>query len=57
MAIAEDQPAFLTAPEVAAILRLPVSAVYLAVKRGELKSRRFGKHVRIPRSAVLGDGQ
>jgi excisionase family DNA binding protein len=46
----ETRPAWLTASEVAAALRLPPSTVYDLARRGEIPSVRFGRHGRVPRA-------
>jgi len=45
-------PELLRPEEVAAILRCSKNLVYELVKRGELKSVRLGRLVRIPRDAL-----
>src|SRR5207244_384386 len=49
----EELPAVLTAEEAAAVLRVSRWAIYEAVKRGELRSVRLGRCLRIPRQALL----
>jgi excisionase family DNA binding protein len=45
-------PAFLTIPEVAAVLRISRSSAYEAAQRGELPTVRFGRRLRVPRYAL-----
>ena len=42
----------LTAVEVAAALRLPLSTTYLLIQRGELRAIRTGRHLRVPRKSL-----
>jgi excisionase family DNA binding protein len=46
-----DEP-FFTASELAERLRLSKGKIHLAERSGELRSKRFGRSVRFPRSAV-----
>ena len=45
-------PLVLNAEEAAAALRISKWAVYEAIKRGEIRSVRVGRVVRIPRAAI-----
>lgn len=42
----------MTAEECAAAARVSVRSVFYALKRGELRGRKFGKSLRIPQSEV-----
>lgn len=42
----------MTAPEVAALLQLPVSTMYYLARRGELPGRRLGRTWRFLRSSL-----
>ena len=44
--------AVLTVEEVAAVLRLGRSATYNAVRKGQIPSRRFGRRILVPVSAL-----
>jgi excisionase family DNA binding protein len=46
-------PEVLTAREAAAILRIGRNQLYQAVGRGELRSVRIGRSIRIPKQALL----
>lgn len=48
----EALPEFLTVAEFGRLLRLGRSKAYDAVRRGDVPSLRFGKVIRIPRSAL-----
>lgn len=43
---------FITPQEVAEMLRLPKTTVYLLIHRGELPSVRFGRRIRVPVDAL-----
>lgn len=47
-----DLPEFLSPQEFQAYLGLSRSTVYDLLRRGEIPSRRFGKCIRIPKSAL-----
>lgn len=47
-------PAWSTVREMAELLRLPDSTAYDLVRRGEVPSRRFGRHLRVPRAWLDG---
>ena len=55
----EDLPDFLSVEEVCAYLRLGRSTVYELLRRKELRHVRFGRVIRVPRTAleryVLGE--
>ncbi len=52
----QPPPEWLTAGEAAELLRIAKNTIYLLAARGELPgAKRFGKHLRIRRSALLGD--
>lgn len=44
---------WITVSELAAYLRIPRSTAHLLVDRGEVPHIRVGRHIRIPREAVL----
>ena len=46
-------PEWLTVREYAQQMRISVSAAYRAAQRGDVPTRKVGRIVRIPRSAVL----
>ncbi len=49
----KDLPEFLRAEEVAAVLGCRKGLVYALADRGELRSVRFGRLLRVPRAALL----
>ena len=49
----DDLPEFLSPQEFGAYLGLSRSLVYELLRRGEIPHRRFGRCIRIPRSAIL----
>jgi excisionase family DNA binding protein len=51
----QDLPEMLTLAEARAFLRLSRAAAYQLVASGQLSSERFGRSIRIPRKAVLGE--
>lgn len=56
----DDLPLVLTVPELGKVLRLGKDSTYALVNSGAIRSRRSGRNIRIPRSAVeeyLGGGR
>jgi excisionase family DNA binding protein len=51
----EDLPEFLTPEEFRAYLGLGRNTTYELIQRGEIPSRRFGRQIRIPKTALLPD--
>lgn len=49
----EPEPAVLNVPEIAALLRVPRSAVYAMVARNRIPHARVGKHLRFHRAEVV----
>ena len=45
-----------TVEDVQLFLQLGRNTVYELVKAGEIPSKKFGKHIRIPKTALLGNG-
>ena len=50
---ATDLPLLLTVPEAGAVLRVGKATAYAMVRCGALRSIRAGRHLRVPRSAIL----
>jgi len=48
-----DLPKLLTVPEVAELLRVPVSWVYARTRTRELPVYKLGRHIRFPREELL----
>lgn len=53
----EELPEYLTPAEVMDYLRLSRNTVYTLIQRGKLPSRKFGRTIRIPRSALAAADQ
>lgn len=53
----DQLPEYLTAGEVAVVLNTSKGLVYGMAARGEIASRKFGRLLRIPRSALNGHGK
>lgn len=51
----ENLPDWLTPKEVARFLRLGKSRLYECLRSGEISSRRFGRLIRIPKTALRPD--
>jgi excisionase family DNA binding protein len=49
----DDLPDLLTVAELAAWLRLGRNTAYEIVRRGEIQHVRFGRSIRIPKTALL----
>ncbi|MDP2182036.1 MAG: helix-turn-helix domain-containing protein [Actinomycetota bacterium] len=49
----EEYPPLLTVHEASELMRIGVNLTYEMVRTGELPSRRFGRVIRIPRTALL----
>jgi excisionase family DNA binding protein len=49
----EDAPDVLTVEEASRIARVGRNAMYMAVQRGDVFSRRIGKSIRIPKRALV----
>jgi excisionase family DNA binding protein len=49
----DELPDFLTVEELAAWLRLGRNTAYEIVRRGEIPHVRFGRSIRIPKTALL----
>jgi excisionase family DNA binding protein len=52
----EDLPELTTVEEVAAYLRISRNKAYELVQSKAIPSVRFGRLIRVPKSALLGDG-
>lgn len=50
---AEDLPLLLTVPEAGTVLRVSRATAYAMVRCGALRSIKAGRHLRVPRSAIL----
>jgi excisionase family DNA binding protein len=50
-----ELPEFLTVEQFAVVAGIGRDLAYQLVKRGEVPSRRFGRLIRIPKSALLAD--
>lgn len=50
---ADDLPMLLTVPEAGEVLRVGRATAYAMVRCGALRSIRAGRHLRVPRSAIL----
>jgi excisionase family DNA binding protein len=48
----DDLPEFLTVEEIRAYLRLGRSTIYELLRRGELPHVRFGRAIRVPKTAL-----
>jgi excisionase family DNA binding protein len=48
-----QHPEWMTVDEIAAAMRVARRTVYLMIRRGELPTKRFGRLLRVHRSAVL----
>lgn len=49
----ENLPLVLSGPELASVLDIGVNTAYTLVSSGQIRARRIGRRIRIPRSAVL----
>ena len=47
-----EQPEWLTVPEYARLMRISLTTAYRSASRGDIPTRKVGRIVRIPRSAV-----
>jgi len=50
---ADDLPLLLTVPEAGEVLRVGRATAYAMVRCGALRSIKAGRHLRVPRSAIL----
>ncbi len=50
----EELPTLLTAEEVGCFLGLSMQSIYLMLRSGDLEHRRYGRMIRIPRTALEG---
>jgi excisionase family DNA binding protein len=48
----DDLPDLLTAEEVAAFTRIPLHTIYLLIRRKELPARKFGRQIRVSKTAL-----
>ena len=55
-AIQTDSKRYLTVKQAAELLCVDIKTIYRAVAAGELPARRIGRVLRVPRSAVVSDG-
>lgn len=49
----ENLPLVLSVPELTSVLDIGVNTAYKLVSSGQIRARRIGRRIRIPRSAVL----
>ena len=49
----ENLPLVLSVPELASVLDIGVNTAYKLVSSGQIRARRIGRRIRIPRSALL----
>ncbi len=49
----ENLPLVLSIPELACVLNISLNTAYKLVSSGQIRARRIGRRIRIPRAAVL----